>query len=228
MNLLLEGLLSIFWILAVIGFITENARASSAGTLTFWMCYMWLLSDIILLSTLENFSTILIFIVHTRILFELVLILQWIYFEVEISSNPFYVDYENLEDSENYGNAPTFRLHAFIKTREFKWMFGLTVASVVIMFLIRVLPFHNVVIACGLWLSAILRCTSRVPQIVLNVERKRVYGKSFWWVLLAISNVLFLVRSVQPVFANLHWIIFCSVTVLLDIVIIAQHFTYTD
>ncbi|SCU79245.1 LANO_0A05578g1_1 [Lachancea nothofagi CBS 11611] len=83
------------------------------------------------------------------------------------------------------------------------------------------------------YLSAVLYLSSRVPQILLNFQRKSCEGISFLFFLFAcIGNITFIISVLsisleyRYLLVNASWLIGSSGTLLMDFVIFLQFFAY--
>lgn len=83
------------------------------------------------------------------------------------------------------------------------------------------------------YMSAVLYLGSRVPQILLNFERKSCEGISFLFFLFAcLGNTTFIISVLaiswdpQYLFLNASWLAGSSGTLIMDFVIFAQFFAY--
>ncbi|QEU60167.1 Rtc2/Ypq1 [Kluyveromyces lactis] len=83
------------------------------------------------------------------------------------------------------------------------------------------------------YLSAVLYLGSRIPQILLNYQRKSCEGVSFLFFLFAcLGNTTFIISVLSISFApryllvNASWLIGSSGTLIMDFIIFAQFFVY--
>lgn len=232
----ISTLSNISWLFVFIPQILENIKNKSSDAISFYLILLWYIGDTF--STIsviyKSVTPILLYVGIYHIIFDLIFISQVIYYRL-----PAIQSYPQLLNEDSYRYDLLYYIKDVITMQEVYTFLGYNIVLILSQSVLHYLP-HIIIGNIFAWLSTIIFLTSRLPQILLNYQRKSVRGLSFvTFFNIAIANQLFLISvlinlldfqspilRLKFILENLPWIVGSSGTIFFDIILFLQFWKY--
>lgn len=232
----ISTLSNITWLFVFIPQILENTRNKSSDAISFNLILLWYIGDTF--STIsviyKSVMPMLLYVGVYHIIFDLIFIGQVVYYRL-----PRIETYPQLLNENSYKYDLVYYIKDVITMPEVYTFFGYNAVIVLSQPILLYFP-HVIIGNIFAWLSTIIFLMSRLPQILLNYQRKSVTGLSFvTFFNIAIANQLFLISILinlldinssllrfKFILENLPWIVGSSGTILFDGILLLQFWKY--
>lgn len=232
----ISTLSNIAWLFVFIPQILENKRNKSSDAISFYLILLWYIGDTISSISViyKNAPHILLYVGVYHIIFDIIFIVQIIYYRL-----PQIEHYPQLLNENEYKYDMLYYIKDVITMSEVYRFFGYNMILIISQPILQ--NFSHVVVGNVLaWISTLIFLTSRLPQILLNNRRRSVIGLSIvTFFNIAIANQLFLISvlvnlldisfadmKLQFVIENLPWIVGSSGTIFFDAILFFQIWKY--
>lgn len=234
------------WIIVFTPQLIENYKRQSGEGLSILFLCIWLVGDIFSAvgAVIENLLPTIIWLGVYHAFATLTLILQVLYYRYCNQRNSLQEEFQRLVDDlpDRVGHG-TVRYHdeepGLLENVHWRYQY---MAPMIVVFGLFMFGLYTLVMLKFLppsmymgYTSAILYVSSRIPQIVKNVQTSSVQGLSFWLFFVGIiGNTTYcmsiLIESLEPdhLLRNLPWFLGSSVTLLLDMFIGLQFWIYRE
>jgi len=232
----ISTLSNIMWLFVFIPQILENVKNKSSDAISFYLILLWYIGDTFSTISVVYKSVIpmLLYVGVYHIIFDLIFIGQVIYYRL-----PQIEHYPQLLNENEYKYDLLYYTKDVIRMPEVYMFLGYNVVLLLTQSVLQYFP-HIVIGNIFAWLSTIIFLMSRLPQILLNYQRKSVMGLSFvTFFNIAIANHLFLISvlinlldihsshlRLKFILENLPWIVGSSGTILFDGILFLQFWKY--
>lgn len=237
---------NIFWLCVYLPQIRENYKNKSCDAMSFYFILLWFIGDTLssLSAIYKKVSFVIWFISLYNVMFDIIFVCQYVYYTFY---DLFFIDeYEThslvtgLNNNRNVFNYTFYFMTNLFQQRE---ILLLVLYLIVIIFIDMILHLthisEKIIGEIYGWVIIFIFLSSRIPQIYLNYKRRSVRGLSwltFSSIILAnyffLASILIKIIDLQAyqrsqyILLNLQWIMGCSITSLLDLVIMYQFINY--
>lgn len=234
----LSSFSNIVWLFVFTPQLYENNKNKSSDAISFYLLLLWYIGDTF--STLsvsyKQVSPILLYVGVYHIIFDIIFILQVIYYRL-----PYLDQYVALLETNTLSKYEIFYyIKDVLNMNESLLFLSYNLTLLLIQPFLGMIP-SNIIGNFLAWSSTFVFFISRIPQIALNYKRKSVTGLSFiTFINIIIANQLFLASILTPlididnqdrlnyIIQNFPWIAGSTGGIILDLIIFIQFIKYNQ
>jgi uncharacterized protein with PQ loop repeat len=245
------GISNGLWLFVFIPQLYKNYKSKNGNALSLLLLFCLILGDIfsVLSAVAKGLNVVIIYSALYHIVLDVIVISQIMYYR--ITKNPSQTDNINeevIDDDtqplleQEYQEDEEIYQYMYLSLGELLFLIFSIIFSVVASILLALLPNKDIVIfmadVLG-WLATMIFITARLPQILLNYQRKSTKGLSLLsFIIINIANWCFLLSILILLYDipeseylnfikyNLQWIVGSGSTSLFDAVIFYQFYDY--
>jgi uncharacterized protein with PQ loop repeat len=237
---------SLVWFIALLPQLYKNYMSKNSDAVSLFFVLFWIVGDILnmLTALTKGISTVIVYVAIYHIILSIMFASQIMYYR--LSYYHLVDENENENETENENENETveqsmYSLNRLLFTKNEK-IFLISSTITIISYIIgqHLLSQNKMIADLVAWLTTIMFIGSRIPQIILNYQRKSTVGLSIYsFILLNIANYIFIVSVIVNVcdnigneyeffISNLQWIVGPLIGSILDFVLLYQFYSFRN
>lgn len=225
---------SLVWFIALLPQLYRNYMSKNSDAVSLFFVLFWIVGDILnmLTALTKGISTVIVYVAIYHIILSIMFASQIMYYRLS---------YYHLVDENETVEQSMYSLNRLLFTKNEK-IFVISSTITIISYIIgqHLLSQNKIIADLVAWLTTIMFIGSRIPQIILNYQRKSTVGLSIYsFILLNIANYIFIVSVIVNVcdhigneyeffISNLQWIVGPLIGSILDFVLLYQFYSFRN
>lgn len=225
---------SLVWFIALLPQLYRNYMSKNSDAVSLFFVLFWIVGDILnmLTALTKGISTVIVYVAIYHIILSIMFASQIMYYRLS---------YYHLVDENETVEQSMYSLNRLLFTKNEK-IFVISSTITIISYIIgqHLLSQNKIIADLVAWLTTIMFIGSRIPQIILNYQRKSTVGLSIYsFILLNIANYIFIVSVIVNVcdhigneyeffISNLQWIVGPFIGSILDFVLLYQFYSFRN
>lgn len=234
------------WLFVFIPQLYKNYKNKNGEAISLLLLLCLMLGDIfsVISAVAKNLNLVIIYSAVYHIVLDLIVICQILYYRyyTENQESPTSEEDTPLLDTNTYNEQKQYYSYLCLTLGELTFLITSSLFSIIASILIGLLPNKDIVLFMADilgWFATMIFISARVPQILLNYQRKSTQGLSLLsFIIINIANwcfllsILILLYDTQPeqyleyIKYNLQWIVGSGSTSIFDGIIFYQFYNY--